>query len=194
MTAIIERRSIRKFLSDPVPPEDIDSILDAARYAPSAGNGQPWRFLVVTDRDSLTELRAKSIEGIERKIDASDAVPDEEKPAAKSGYRDYAEGIFAAPVFVFVYVETKQYPDLVRYDGALAAQNMLLAAHGLGYGACYQTTLFPEDVVSGHFGVPDGHRFICAIPIGKPASSPKAPGRRPLDELVWRERYSADSA
>lgn len=187
--AIKTRRSVREFLPDPVPAADIDRILDAARYAPSAGNGQPWRFLVVTDREKLGKLYDRAMAAVERRIDRSEELPDEEKPAARAQYRGYAEKVFAAPVFVFVFVETGPHPDLVDYDGALAVQNLLLAAQALGYGTCVQTSLFPEGLVRDHFGVPTVHRFLCAVPIGKAAAFPEDPGRRPLDELVWHQRF-----
>jgi nitroreductase len=186
--AIKTRRSTREFSPDPVPAEDVERILDAARHAPSAGNGQPWRFLVVTDQASLQALRDRSIEAVERRIDDSEDVPRDTKPEAKAQYRDYAKGVFTAPVFVFVFVATARYPESVGYDGALAVANVLLAAHALGYGGCFQTSLFPEDLVRRHFGVPTDYRLICAVPIGRAADSPKDPGRRPLHELVWRER------
>ena len=194
LEAINTRRSIREFLPDPVPDEHIERILDAARHAPSAGNGQPWRFLVVSDRESLGRLLDRATATLETRIGSSDRLSDGEKAKATVQYQSYAEKILAAPVFVFVFVETGPHPDLVDYDGALAVQNLLLAAHALGYGSCYQTSLFPGELVRDHFGVPTDHRFICAVPIGQAAALPEDPGRRPLDELVWRERYSADGA
>jgi nitroreductase len=191
LEAIKGRRSIRAFRPDPVPEEDVARILDAARYAPSAGNGQPWRFLVVTDRDSLAKLRACSIASLERCIDASSGLADEEKPQVKDHYRSYAAGVFAAPLFVFVFVVTDQHEDLAGFAGALAVQNILLAAWALGYGSCVQTTLFREDLVSKHFDVPADHQLVCVVPIGKVSVLPQEDsGRRPLDELVWRERFS----
>jgi len=181
------RRSIRQFLPDPIPKEDVERILDAGRRAPSAGNGQPWRFLVVTDRERLKAPHDRSVEFIERRIAGSEEVPRSEKSRAKAQYRDYAKKIFDAPLFVFVFVTTVRNTDLVGYDGALAAGNMLLAAHALGYGACFQTSLFPEELVRDHFGIPTDYRLICAVPIGVPAASPEDPGRRPLAEFVWRE-------
>ena len=79
LEAINTRRSIREFLPDPVPDGDIDRILDAASHAPSSGNRQPWRFLVVTDRESLERLLDQAIAAIEERIDESDKLPDEEK-------------------------------------------------------------------------------------------------------------------
>ena len=194
LEAIKTRRSIREFLPDPVPEGDIERILDAARHAPSSGNSQPWRFLVATDRESIGRLLDRAVAEIERRIGNSDRLSDEERPAVEAQYRSYAEKVFAAPVFVFVFVEAGPDSDLVDYDGALAVQNLLLASHALGYGSCYQTSLFPEELVKEHFGVPENHRFVCAVPIGKAGAFPEDPGRRPLDELVWHERYSGDGA
>jgi nitroreductase len=187
--AIRTRRSIREFSPEPVRAEDVERILDAARHAPSAGNGQPWRFLVATDRESLRTLHRRSVEAVERRIDGSEQVPQDKKPETKARYRDHARGVFAAPVFVFVFVATDRYPESVGYDGALAAANALLAAHALGYGSCFQTSLFPEDLVRRHFGVPEDYRLVCALPIGRAADSPEDPGRRGLAELVWNERF-----
>ncbi len=190
--AIASRRSVRAFLPDSVPKEIVERILDAARCAPSSGNSQPWRFLVVNDRRSLSQLLERSIEAIERRIDGSDRIANEEKPNVKSDYRSYADHAFGAPVFVFVFVATDRYPEHADSDGALAVGNMLLAAHALGYGACYQTSLFPGNAVRERFGVPEDYRFICAVPIGTPAAAPENPGRRPLDELVWNERFEEE--
>jgi len=189
MEAIRTRRSVRQFLRDPVPKEIVEQILDAARFAPSSGNSQPWRFLVVSNRENLSKLQERSIETIEPRIDESDHVSNGEKANVKTKYRSYTDRIFGAPVFVFVFVATDRYPEHADSDGALAVGNLLLAAHALGYGACYQTSLFPSDAVCGLFGVPDGYRFICAVPIGKPAAVPENPGRRRSSELVWYERY-----
>jgi nitroreductase len=187
--AIKHRRSVREFRRDPVPPEDVETILNAGRYAPSAGNGQPWRFLVVRNSENLARLREAVCAAMVQRIDASDKLTEDRKPDAVETYRKYIGQIFAAPVLVFVFVDTSEHPDLVGYDGALAVQNMMLAAHALGYGTCYQTTLFSEDVVRCQFDVPRHYRFLCAVPIGVASSAPQPPERRPLDELVWEERF-----
>jgi len=186
--AIKGRRSIREFLPDPVSEADVERILDAARYAPSAGNGQPWRFLVLQDEDSKARLQETVNQRMEERIDKAD-LPEEKKSEHRAHYRQYIEKILAAPVFVFVFVDKGQHPDLVGYDGALAVQNMLLTAHALGYGSGYQTTIFPEDLVREHFSVPNLYRFICAVPIGKAVAQPTTPERKPLEELIWEERY-----
>lgn len=186
--AIEGRRSIREFLPDPVSEVDMERILDAARYAPSAGNGQPWRFLVLQEADNKRKLKEVVKQRMDERIDKAD-LPEEKKDEHKAQYRQYIEKILAAPVLVFVFVDKTQHAELVGYDGALAVQNMLLAAHALGYGSGYQTTIFPEDLVREYFSVPDTYGFICAVPIGKAAAQPAMPERKPLKELIWEGRY-----
>ncbi|RLF23588.1 MAG: nitroreductase family protein, partial [Thermoprotei archaeon] len=73
-------------------------------------------------------------------------------------------------------------------DTAAAIQNMLLAAHALGYGTCW-VGAFDEEEVSRILGLPDHVRPVAIVPIGKPAESPIPPPRRPLDEVVHWEKY-----
>lgn len=182
------RRAIREFLPDPVSEADMERILDAARYAPSAGNGQPWRFLVLREEEKRAALGEVVKERMDERIDRAD-LPEEKKDEHKAHYRQYIEKILAAPVLIFVFVDKAQHAELVGYDGALAVQNMLLAAYALGYGSGYQTTIFPEDLVREHFSVPDTYGFICAVPIGRAAAQPTMPERKPLKELTWEGRY-----
>jgi len=84
----------------------------------------------------------------ERRIDASDSVSIGEKRKARTQHRTHAEKVFAAPVLVFVFVDTARHSDFACHDGALAVQNLLLAAYALGCGSCYRTSLFPEDLVN----------------------------------------------
>jgi nicotinate-nucleotide--dimethylbenzimidazole phosphoribosyltransferase len=186
--AIKGRRSIREYLPAPIPRRDIERILDAARYAPSAGNGQPWRFLILRGEENKAGLREVVNQRMGERIEKAD-LPEEKKDEHKAQYRQYIEKILAAPVLIFVFVDKSQHPDLVGYDGALAVQNMLLAAYALGYGSGYQTTIFPEDLVREHFGVPDAYQFICAVPIGKAVTQPTSPKRKALEELIWEECY-----
>lgn len=170
--AIRGRRSVREFLPDKVPEAHLELILDMARYAPTAGNAQPWKFLTVRERASKAALREKI----------------EEHFAGKEQFHRFAERILAAPVLIFVFVDASRYPDLVGYDGAMAVQNMMLAAHALGFGTSFQTTLFPEELVKEHFSVPEHYRFICAVPLGRPAARPKMLKKRELRSFIWKEK------
>ncbi|MFX1539005.1 MAG: nitroreductase family protein [Promethearchaeota archaeon] len=79
------------------------------------------------------------------------------------------------------------YPDLVMFDGALAAQNIMLAAHALGYGSSFQTSFFPEQVVKEYFTIPEHYKFICALPIGKKIQTPDMPEKKPLETFIWKD-------
>lgn len=188
-TAIRGRRSVRQFLPDEVAAQDLEQILDAARHAPTAGNLQPWRFLVVKDAENRAGL-AKAVQArFEERIEGLDR-----SQAAKADILDQARqsirSLFKAPVWVLIFVDTSQHPDLAIYDGAMAAQNLMLAAHALGYASSFQTTFFPEELVRDYFGVPEDYKFVGALPVGRPVTQPEMPDKKALNSLVWQERYS----
>lgn len=186
--AIMERRSVRQFLPDPVSQEDLERILDAARYAPTAGNVQPWRFLLVREARNRMELKEAVHRFLRGKI-AGMELTEEQKTKHQDQFHDFVEAVFGAPVWVLVFVDEGHYPELVGYDGAAAVQNMLLAAHALGYGTAWQTTIFPELFIKGYFAIPDPYRFICGLPIGRPADQPERPPKKTLAECLWEEQF-----
>lgn len=186
--AIRGRRSVRESLPDPVPQEDIERILDAAHHAPTAGNVQPWRFLLIREERTRAELK-EAVHGFLRGKIAAMEEGEEQKAGLRKQFHRFVEALFVAPVWVLVFVEESQYPELVGYDGAGAVQNMLLAAHALGYGASWQTTVFPEPLVKGHFAIPNPYRFVCAVPIGRPAHQPDPPAKKDSVECIWQENY-----
>jgi nitroreductase len=185
--ALKGRRSVREFLPDEVPEEHLELILDMARYAPTAGNLQPWKFLIVRERTSKKGLREEVKVHLRMKIDKLE-LPAEEKREQKERAFRFADRILSAPVLIFVFVDASFYPDLVGYDGAMAVQNLMLAAYALGYGTSFQTTLFPEELVKEHFSVPEHYRFICAVPLGKPAAWPEMPKKKELRSFIWGGR------
>ncbi len=186
--AIKGRRSVREFLADEVPWKDLELILDMARYAPSAGNMQPWKFLLVRDEDNKGALKEAVKKFLRQRISRM-SVSEEDKIELKEGFHRAVDSIFAAPVLVFVLVDASRWPELAAYDGALAVQNIMLAAHALGYGTSFQTTIFPQELVKDHFSIPDHYRFICAVPIGKPAARPQMPEKKDLASFICEERF-----
>ncbi|MGY4707173.1 nitroreductase family protein [Candidatus Bipolaricaulota sp. J31] len=159
------RRSIRKFKPDPVPENDLVEILEAAIWAPSAGNAQPWRFIVVRDP------------GIKRKL-----------VVAALGQDFIAE----APVVIVVCTDLERarraYGDrgvglYCIQDTAAAIQNMLLLAHAKGLGTCW-VGAFSEEEVCEALALPEGLRPVALVPLGYPAQKPRPRPRRPLDEVV----------
>jgi nitroreductase len=141
------RRSIRKFENRPVADELVTEILRAAMAAPSAGNQQPWHFLVINDRALLDQ--------------AAQVHPNAGMAAE-------------APVAIVVCGDTtrERYKDYWMQDCSAATQNLLLAAHALGLGAVW-TGIYPrEDRVKGFcklLKLPETILPHCLVPIGYPA-------------------------
>ncbi len=170
LEAIRGRRSIRRFKSDPIPEDDLMRILEAATWAPSAGNCQPWEFVIVTDEELKREIARAALAQM---------------------------WISSAPVVIVVCANIPRtswrYGERGRtlyciQDTAAAIQNMLLAAYSLGYGTCW-VGAFDEAGVKEVLRIPDNVRPVAIIPIGKPAEAPVAPPRIPLKELVHWNKY-----
>jgi len=160
LKAIRERRSIRTFRADPVEPEKIEAILEAGRWAPSGKNTQPWRFVVVESQEKREQLG--------RLVTQMDMIR-------------------TAPVTIAVLLDTKAGYDRIKDVQAIGAcaQNMLLAAHSLGLGACWIGRVRDEQV-ERVLGTKEHEELMMLIPIGYPAESPAPKERKPLSELVRR--------
>ena len=162
LEAIRTRRSIRKYEKRPVPEEAIGKILEAGRWAPSASNAQPWDFIVLRD------------EGVRKEV-------------ARAA--TYGRFLADAPLGIAVVIDPAASTHPVE-DGAIATQNMLLAAHALGLGTCwigsYGSTY--EEKVKEILGIPRGKRLLSIVSVGFPAESPKS-ARRELKELVFYDRH-----
>lgn len=155
MEALRTRRSIRKFEDRPVPEEMVREILDAAMMAPSAGNAQPWQFVVVNDRATLDDM--------------ADLHP-------------YIKMVKQATLGIIVCgdLSKEKFPGYWVQDCSAAMQNMLLAIHGLGLGAVW-TGIYPmEDRVAAFrkmFNMPEQVIPLGFAPIGWPAQNPKSESR-----------------
>ena len=176
MEAIKERRSVRKFKPDPVSDELLNSVLEAGRWAPSWANTQCWRFVVVRD----VEIKARLAE-----------IKGKGNPAG--------EAIRNAPVTIAICGMLKQSGyykgeaptekgDWYMFDTALAAQNMMLAAHSLGLGTV-PVGLFDAAKAAQILGVPSNIAVVLFLPMGYPEEQPTAPRRKELSEIVSRDRY-----
>lgn len=190
-----QRRSIRRYLPDPVPPATIEALLAAAIWAPSAHNRQPWRFAVLTAADSKAALATAMGARLRRDL-LADGVPADviEQDVSRSHAR-----ISSAPVVIVVCLtmaDMDSYPDARRAHNeyimavqscAMAGQNLLLAAHDAGLGACWLCApLFCPDVVRDVLQLPDDWQPQGLITVGYPAQS-REKTRRPLEmSVVWR--------
>lgn len=163
MEALRTRRSIRKFEDKPVSEEMVREILDAAMMAPSAGNAQPWRFVVVDDRavlDSMADLHP------------------------------YVKMVLQASVGIIVCADlTKEkFPGYWVQDCSAAMQNLLLAVHGLGLGAVW-TGIHPiEERITAfkkRFNMPEHIIPLGFAPIGWPAQTPESESRFQKDRIHY---------
>lgn len=130
LEAIRNRRSVRSYKPDPVPRELVEKIIEGGNWAPSAGNLQPWRFVVVEDVDIRERLREIALPRWMRAME----ILKEEDPDRYEMFVDYMDCkdpvYYSAPVIIFVIGPSD-------VNCALACENMMLAAHSLGLGCCY---------------------------------------------------------
>jgi nitroreductase len=161
MEAIHTRRSIRKFQLQSVPDELVTEMLAAAMSAPSAGNQQPWHFVLITDPDLL---------------------------AKAPGINPHAAMAREAPLAILICgdLDLEKYPGYWVQDCSAATQNMLLAAHGKGLGAVW-TGIYPlQDRVEGFkrlCNLPDKVIPLALVVIGYPVQTLKPENRFRADRI-----------
>ena len=139
------RRTVRKFKPTPVPQDHLMKILDAARFAPTTGNQQPWIFLVIRDRAKLDSLKEAALSWALEAAAKRRSHSSEELAAARESLARILQNVLSAPVYVAVLTDSKStYPDYNVYDGSLTAGTLMIAARALGYGTGFYTSYFPE--------------------------------------------------
>jgi nitroreductase len=190
-------RSMRRLKPDPVPDELIHKILEAGTCAPSGGNMQRWRFLVVKDPAIKATVggfyRHVWNETVSPRYRAGEPAPgtSPERFARMLDAAQYlADHIHEAPVWI---VPCMGGPAPTRTSGSSiypAVQNMLLAARALGLGATLTTLyLVFEKEVDAAFGLPDDVHTYALLPIGYPMGRFGPVRRAPLAEVVYQDRW-----
>jgi len=184
--AIKTRRSIRHYKPDPLDDKALETIMEAARHAPSWANTQCWRFIVVRDSSIKAEL-ADSLAKVVKKSDGT-------------VYNPAFEAIIQAPVVIVACAKLHQ--SGYRYDGtpatdknewhmydvALAMQNLALAAHALGLGTVHIGALDAEKAAE-ILEVPDGYCVVAMTPLGFPEREGKAPPRKDPSEIIFHDKF-----
>lgn len=155
------RRSIRKYKPNQIPDEKLKMIFEAARLAPSAGNRQPWRFVVVRDTERKKALA---------------------KAAKNQMFIADAAAIIAAVGDPEV---SKKWHDK---DVMIAVEHMALAATALGYGTCWIGAL-EEKEVKRLLNIPKKAHVIALLPIGVPDDTPSPRPRKEISEIFFEEEY-----
>lgn len=186
---IQNRRSVRKFKPDSISTKDILRILDAARMAPTSGNQQPWKFLIIRDRATINFIKEACIK---EAIDYFDKKQDNKQ--TKEQFIESARVIFedycSAPVYIVLLTDNNsKYPSHNHWDGPLAAGYLMLAARSLGYGTVFITDAISEKVTKDVLNIPDTYTRICITPIGIPYEWPQIPPKKELNEFIVWENF-----
>jgi len=168
--AIKSRRSVRAFTNEPVSEEKVMKLIDAARWAPSAGNIQPWEFVVVREPEIKRGLSAAALDQTFIEEAPVVIVVCANQLRSSRGYGSRGFNLYCLQ------------------DTAAATQNMLLAAHSLGLATCW-VGAFQEEEARKVLHVPSGVRPIAIIPVGHPAEKPEAPDKRPLSEIIHHKTF-----
>jgi F420 biosynthesis protein FbiB-like protein len=192
LSLIKSRRSVRRYTPQPVSRELIMRVLDAARWAPSAHNRQPWRFAVLAD--SADKVRLAQAMGQRLQADRT-ADGDDPAAIARDVARSYAR-LTGAPVLIVVclsMVDMDVYPDAARtqhertmagQSTAMAAQNLLLQAHAEGLAACWLCApLFVPELARATLALPADWEPQGLITLGYTAET-RQKQRLPLDDRL----------
>ena len=188
--AIYSLRAIRRHKPDPIPDEDIELILDAARQAPNGGNMQPWHFLVVTDAELRAEFAPLYREAWWAKRHASGWFTPEDLPDNYKAAMKLADEIADTPVLIFVCATVKG--SAAANSIIPSVQNLLLAARSLGIGGTI-TTLHPtvEERVHELFAIPDTAQIVYCVPMGYPRGNFGPVTRLPLADVSSWNRWGS---
>ena len=157
---IKSRRSIRKFTSEPVSEELVDTILEAGRWAPSGLNNQPWRFAVIRDaglRQAISELT------------------------------HYSKTVLSAQALIAVFLDTEKSYHREKDIQAVGAclQNMLLEAHSLGLGTVWLGEIIrSNEQIKAILGLTSALDLMAVVALGHPDERPKSVKRKPLADLI----------
>jgi len=184
-----QRHSVRKFRPDPVPEADIRKIIDAARLAPTSGNQQPWKFVVVRSREKIDQMKEAVVKGILADFDQRGGKREPRTEFEKS-VRNRMAGYFSAPVYIVVLTDNRsKYPDYNHWDGPMAAAYLMLAARALGYGTVFITDSIPDSVTTEVLHIPDCYTRVCITPLGVPVEWPAGSPKKPLDDFITLEGF-----
>ena len=192
LKAIKERRSIRKFQVKDVDPGKIEILLKAASWAPSANNDQPWKFVIVRNRETKNDIREALMDTMKGFYETK-GIPSERM-------NSYWSSVFSAPVHIFVFCDTrhiemdKEWEDIEKLHNiqgvSAACQNILLAATALDLASLWMGgPLVVEDDIKGLLNIPQDVQLMAIIAIGHPAHEPSPPARNPLLHIMFYEKW-----
>jgi len=174
--AIRGRRSVRKYSDKPVPLQNVREVLEAGTWAPSAKNGQQWRFTVLTgsSKNKLTTLFHHELEKLSTNIGM----------ALMGSSFNSCRIMEEAPVLIFVWDsnEVKQLEESSLQSVAAAIQNMLLKAYSIGLGSLWIRDInYVTEALTKHLS--KTWKLVAAVTLGWPAETPQPKPRKPVDDV-----------
>jgi len=178
LETILKRRSIRNFKEKDVPEDLVEIILETGRQAPSAGNRQPCRFIVVRERDTINKITDTTYPGTARDSDK------------------HQDWIRTAPLLIVICTDNRN--TVARYgqmgkkasllDTGAVVENMLLAVVSLSLASCWIGG-FRESELKQVLEIPDDIKVTSFLPIGYSDENPEPRGRKDMNELLFYEKY-----
>jgi nitroreductase len=170
LEAIKGRRSVRSFTDQPVSEDEVKTLIDAARHAPSAGNIQPWEFIIVKKAEIKRKLTAIALNQSFIEQAPVVIIVCANESASGSGYGSRGVKLYCIQ------------------DTAAAIENILLTAYSMELGTCWVGS-FKEEEVKKALEIPDGVRPVAIIPVGHITANPPKHPRRALSEIMHHEKY-----
>jgi nitroreductase len=168
--AIKKRRSIRAYADEKVSDNDVERLIEAARWAPSAGNIQPWEFVIVKDKETKRKLSDATLNQTFIQKAPVVIVVCADVTRSSRGYGSRGEDLYSIQ------------------DTAAATENILLAAQELGLATCW-VRAFRENEVAKAVKAPKNMKPVAIVPVGHPAEKPVAPQKRLVNEIVHYETF-----
>ena len=170
LEAIKERRSIRAFTDEKVSEKDVERLIDAARWAPSAGNTQPLELVVVKDKEMKRKLSEAALNQTFIQKAPVVIVVCADLNRSSRGYGSRGKNLYSLQ------------------DTAAATENILLAAQELGLATCW-VGAFRDKEVAKAVKAPKNMKPVAIVPVGHPAERPLAPPKRSVNEIVHYETF-----
>ena len=212
---ILKRRSVRMYKKEQVPEFMIRRLLEAGRFAPSAGNCQPWKFVVLRDQEIIDGITATTVKWSERLsalLNYKRATNFWRKPLAKlitllqpadlhptpfgavSLIADGKLGLYHdAPTVILIFQDVRGIAN-PSLDCGIAGQNMVLAAHSMGLGTCWvgfsKLAFQYSKVWKKRLGIGYPYKFITSLAVGFPVAEPDGMVERPTHAVDWYEAGS----
>jgi len=180
---IYTRSSVRKYKADKVPDKDITEILRAGFHAANGMNRQAIEFVVLENKEIINKYNKKAINLFAERSRAAG----QPNPMIERMAEDEKADIFhGAPILIFIFADPSAVSPVE--DGSLAAGNIMLAAHSMGYGTCFigfASGLGSDNEFREEFNVPEGHKYIACLILGKPDGEVEKHSRSDLKILKW---------